>query len=160
MNIGAILVGIGLVFWVAAYVARPLFERRSGGNQGHAVEASTRAQLTTRREAIYALIRELDADFQTGKINDQDHQALRKGYVAEGVSVLKQLDALAGKDSRSALEAEIERRVLAVREARATVPAGGPETSPRFCTQCGHPADREDRFCARCGTSLKEAASP
>ena len=157
MNVGAILVGIALLVGVAAYVARPLFERPSGENQGRIVEASSRAQLITRRDAVYALIRELDADFQTGKINDQDYRALRKRYVAEGVSVLKQLDALAGEDSRTALEAEIERRVLALRQVPAQAVAHQPAT--RFCSQCGHPADPEDRFCAHCGTSLKGTAS-
>jgi len=115
--------------------------------------------LTARRDAIYALIRELDADYETGKVNDHDYQALRKQYVAEGVSVLKQLDTLTGEDGRIAIEAEIEARVLALRRTHPTVETADRQPATRFCTQCGHPADLEDRFCARCGTSLEGTAS-
>ena len=85
-------------------------------------------------------------------------------YVAEGVAVLKQLDALSGQDGRAAVEAEIEARVLALRQkpdfsvSEATKPDFH-EPATQFCTQCGHPADPKDRFCARCGTPLKGTAS-
>ena len=159
MNVGAILVGIALVIGVAAYVARPLFERPTNGRREQADTASTRAQLITRRDAIYALIRELDADHQTGKINDEDYQALRQRYVTEGVAVLRQLDAVPSHDGRGALEAEIEAAVLALRRAHAAPAPAGPQSATQFCTQCGHPIDPADRFCAHCGASLKEAAS-
>ena len=159
MNVGAILVGIALVIGIVAYVARPLFERPESGRRQQAETASTRAQLINRRDAIYAVIRELDADHQTGKINDEDHQALRKRYVTEGVAVLKQLDAVPSHDGRSALEAEIEAQVLALRRSGTAPGATGSGSITQFCTQCGHPIDPEDRFCARCGAALKETAS-
>jgi hypothetical protein len=145
MNIGAILVGIALLVLAGTFVARPLFKRQTGGNGRRAISAGPRARLTTRRDAIYALIRELDADFQTGKINAQDHQSQRQFYVAEAVSLMKQLDALASDNGRSALEAEIEARVLALREPVA-----------RFCTRCGQRADFGDSFCGHCGAALKK----
>jgi hypothetical protein len=116
--------------------------------------------LITRRDAIYALIRELDADYQTGKINDEDYQASRQRFVAEGVTILKQLDDLSSEDSRNALEAEIEAKVRALRQkpVSASEPGGKPSVS-RFCTQCGHPTDPEDHFCAQCGASLKGIAT-
>jgi NADH pyrophosphatase NudC (nudix superfamily) len=116
-------------------------------------------QLISRRDAIYALIRELDADHQTGKINDEDYQALRQRYVTEGVAVLKQLDAMPRRDGRAALEAEVEAQVLALRRSGAAPAAAGPRSSAQFCTQCGHPVEPADRFCARCGAALKETAS-
>jgi ribosomal protein L37E len=145
MDIGTILVGVALLVLVVAYVTRPLFERQSGRSNGRATSANPRAQLTAHRDAIYALIRELDADYQTGKINDEDYQTQRKLYVAEGVSLLKSLDALADEDGRAALEAEIEAAVLALRQKPSTI---------RFCTQCGHQADPADNFCSRCGAPL------
>lgn len=153
MNIGAMLVGVALLVLVVAYVARPLFERRVSGSNGRAVLNTSRAQLLARRDAIYALIRELDADHQTGKTNDEDYQAQRERYVAEGVSLLKQLDALPSENGRAVLEAEIEAAVLALRQAH-------PSTNQpaRFCTHCGHRTDPEHRFCGRCGAPLKRTA--
>jgi hypothetical protein len=159
MSIGAILVGIGFFVLVVAYVARPLFERNSQEGQGHSVHGNSRTELLARRDAVYALIRELDADFETGKINNEDYQAQRERYVAEGVSILRQIDATQGKKDRAVLDAEIEARVLALREGLAFAPTFGDQPAPRFCTHCGQPADPEDRFCAQCGAALKGISS-
>jgi hypothetical protein len=156
MDTGTILVGVALLVGTVVYVARPLFLRPSERSPERSTDAHSHAQLTKRRDALYALIRELDADHQTGKINDEDYQALRERYVAEGVNILKQLDALSSGDSRAALEARIEAQVLALREARSTATGADQEPATRFCTQCGHPVDPEDRFCAQCGAPLRE----
>ena len=154
INNGAILVGIALVIGVIAYVAKPLFKRPPRGMHIRDAGGARQAHLTHQRDAIYALIRELDVDYQTGKILEQDYRSLRERYVTEGVSVLKQLDALPATDGRSALENEIEEQVLAMRRRQPTDRASR-RTVVEHCTQCGHPADPEDRFCARCGAPLK-----
>lgn len=156
MNSGAILVGLALLVLVVAYVSRPLFARPAGGSDGRVI--SPRVQLTARRDALYALIRELDADYQTGKVDDQDYRIQRERYVGAGVSLLKQLDALDSQDGRAVLKAEIEAAVLALRQARPTPGVARRGSAPSYCTRCGHPADREDNFCGRCGAPLKETA--
>jgi hypothetical protein len=170
VNIGAVLVGIALLVLVVAYVARPLFERQAERHSGHAGSNGRQAQLIDRRDAIYAVIRELDTDFQTGKITEEDYQAQRQRYVTEGVSLLKQLDALSSEDAvkeikisgPATLEDEIEAAVLELRQKPGI---GEPaektsisEPATRFCTQCGHPAAPEDNFCGECGTPLKRTA--
>ena len=159
MDIGAILVGTALLVAVVVYVARPLFEKAPREERGLATNGNSHAQLTTRRDAIYALIRELDRDYQTGAINSEDYQALRNKYVSSAVPVLKQLDALSSQDGRGAVEAEIEAQVLALRQVPTRPQAADQPSATRFCTQCGQPADLKDRFCANCGASLKETAS-
>jgi hypothetical protein len=149
MNIGAILVGIALLVLVTAYVARPLFEKQGRGNNGRATNALPHTQLIARRDAVYAIIRELDADHQTGKINDEDYHIQRERYVAQGVALLQQLDALASENGHAALEAEIEAAVLTLRQT----------TQPtHFCTQCGHPTTPGHNFCGHCGTPLERTA--
>jgi type II secretory pathway pseudopilin PulG len=155
MNVGAILVGIGILVGAAAYVARPLFQQSSHSGPNGAANAATRAQLIAQRDAIYALIHELDADHQTGKVNSEDYQNQRGRYVAEGVSILKQLDALTDEKGHADLDAEIEAQVLALRQVHATSTDNGQQPPTAFCTQCGHPAPPEHRFCASCGASLK-----
>ncbi len=152
MDIGAILVGIALLTLSGAYVARPLFAGLPASPSPEALDP--RAVLVARRDAIYALIRELDDDHLTGKVNDQDYQLQRKHLVAQGVAVLKQLDDLGGEDREAALEAEIEAAVLALRKPAAH------RKGARFCTQCGQPVTPEDNFCAHCGHPLKETAAP
>jgi hypothetical protein len=160
MTTGAILVGVALIIGVAAYIARPLFEESQGTGRGGLSNSAPHAQLNARRDAIYALIRELDTDFQTGKINTEDYQAQREHFLSEGVSILKQLDAVASQNGRGALEAEIEARVRALRQAR-SAQAGVADVGvgARFCTQCGQLAEPQDRFCAFCGNPLKGGVS-
>ena len=173
MDTGAILVGIAMVLLVGAYVARPLFEKTALPRG--AISQGARAEWVARRNAIYALIRELDADYQTGKVNEQDYLAERERHVAQGVAILKQLDEFPDHEpvGRTALDAEIEAAVQALRQ-QATVPPppgksrdqatarrpGKPEVVPmaRFCTQCGQQAHPEDKFCGGCGAALKEVA--
>jgi hypothetical protein len=50
--------------------------------------------LIARREAIYATIRELDFDFETGKMTEDDYHTEREAWVDRGVNVLKAIDAL------------------------------------------------------------------
>ena len=38
-------------------------------------------------------LKDLDFDFETGKLSKEDYQGLRKKYEAETIDVLKQIDA-------------------------------------------------------------------
>ncbi|MBN2470078.1 MAG: hypothetical protein JXN59_05065 [Anaerolineae bacterium] len=51
-------------------------------------------RLVSEREAIYAVIRDLDFDYETGKLTDEDYQQQRETWVARGVTVLKAIDSL------------------------------------------------------------------
>jgi hypothetical protein len=155
MSIGVILVGAALILGAVAYIARPLFERPSQQTNRGINTVHSYNELTTRQEAIVALIRELDADQATGKVNLEDYQALRDRYVAEGVVILKQLDALSGQNGRLALDEQIEAQVLALRQTGTQ----DQEPTTSFCTECGHPADAADQFCAHCGTALQRTVT-
>jgi hypothetical protein len=157
MDIGAILAGLGLAILVAAYVARPLILQRVAHDHAPS-ELPPRKQLAARRDAVYALIRELDSDYQTGKLNSQDYQTMRERYVIEGAALLKQLDALSGQNGRAALEAELEARVLNLRRDQTAPVAASGGITGRFCTQCGQAVDAGDRFCAYCGAPVKGGA--
>ncbi len=145
MSIGAILVGIALLVLSGAFVARPLFK-----GQANLVPAPQNP-LAAQRDAIYALIRELDSDYAEGKFNDEDYAAQRERYVSQGVEILQQLDALPQQDDQATLDDEIEARVLALRQGRA--PSSADEQA-RFCTNCGQQAAPQHSFCAGCGTEL------
>ncbi len=144
MSIGTILVGIALLVLSGAFVARPLFK-----GQANLVPAPQNP-LVVQRDAIYALIRELDSDHAEGKFNAEDYAAQREQYVSQGVEILKQLDE--HRDSQTTLDDEIEARVLALRQGRAPASTG---EQARFCTNCGRQAAPNHSFCAGCGTELR-----
>ncbi len=152
MDLGSLLLAIGLVLLVGLIVARPLLEAA----QPPETTATHTAQLTAlrEREAVLAALRDLDFDHVTGKISDEEHAAQRPLLVAQGVAILKQLDEATQNVQQtvpSAAEAELESAVRAAR-AQLAQPAA-PDSAPT-CPRCGQARQPADRFCAKCGAAL------
>ena len=176
MEIVVALMGLTMAVIVAAYVAA-LFTARS--RVIAAPEESLREKLQAERNTVLTALRDLDFDFQTGKLAEADYRVTREKYAARGVEILKELDAL-GDDGESpaAAEDEIEAAVQARRAAKVMPSAlkeddieaairarrqsarGAPQSTLRAqCPKCGRPIDPSDRFCARCGAALTVEAS-
>jgi hypothetical protein len=84
---------------VVGFIVWPLLaprERQPGERELSVAARALReqARLLQERNAIYAEIRDLDFDYQTGKMPGDEYVARRYQLVARGVEVLKQLDAL------------------------------------------------------------------
>jgi hypothetical protein len=181
MDIIVAVVGLAMAVVVGAYIAQPLLVR------ARVVSApeSPRDQLLAERDALYVAIRDLDFDFQTGKLIEADYAAVREEYMARGVEILKQLDALqvdrqrpgAERKPQKAIADDIEAAVQARRAGRARPQLAedeieaavharrhfqaakqGTETS-LTCPSCGHPVDPTDRFCGKCGATLTSEAT-
>jgi hypothetical protein len=157
MDIGALLVVLGLATLAAAYVARPLWQRQ--GDETWEQDPRISA-LTAARDRVLAALQELDMDFSMGKVPAEDYHPRRSALVSQGASVLRELDALlaagGGMDRpkprpgaaavEGDLEAELEARVAELREA--------PRDEGGYCTQCGRPIQAGDRFCSGCGAPV------
>ena len=128
----------------------------------------------------YAL-KELDFDYALGKIPDEDYPSQRAILLQRGAQVLRSLDEIQAQESDQDLEERIEAAIAARRADAAankeTIPepvlavAGASpddelelmlsnrrrarqEKSAGFCSQCGGPVQKSDRFCPKCGNSL------
>ncbi|MFH1003287.1 MAG: zinc-ribbon domain-containing protein [Chloroflexota bacterium] len=154
------------------YIVYPLFRQRSA--PAVAVDDERQRELSTSRDTAYSMLKELEFDYQSGLLTEEDYQELSTRYKGKAMAILKQLDD-SGADSGAT--DEIETAVLKLRRSQRQAPARGkgqgPVSSPgpedvieqqvrrarrsprRFCTQCGAPAQPEDRFCSSCGASLK-----
>ena len=138
------LVPLGSVVLLLGFVAAlgyPLFKPRheSSGNQDH-------KRLVERREHLYAAIRELDFDRQTGKLPAEDHESLRQPLENEALEVLRRLEGGNG-DVDESLRNRVEEEIRALRRS--------PQTA---CPTCGSDYRPSDRFCAQCGTPLQDKA--
>jgi hypothetical protein len=91
------LLAIGIISATAlAFVAYPLFSPKrhlyyledmlGGGDQ------KKLAYLYSRRSVVYDNIRDLDNEFQMGKLSPADHQRLRDGLMAEAADVVRSID--------------------------------------------------------------------
>ncbi len=145
-----------LVVGVIAFIAYPLF---SPPREKIAAMPNALETLIAQRDATYAAIRDLDFDFQLGKLSAGDYATLREKYKARAALMLQQIDALGG--GNGAAEAQIEAQVAQLRRAKADaiedevarVRAARKPTDIR-CRHCDAPYQAGDQFCARCGNRI------
>jgi ribosomal protein L32 len=184
MDIVVALVGLAIAVIVVVYIAQPLIVRTRVKT---AAQESPRDRLLAERDALYTTIRDLDFDFQTGKLLEADYRVTREKYTARGVELLKELDAtnVGPQEARSkrqkAVADDIESSVQARRKTKSRVAGRLAEedeievairarrqtkdstrqstASHQVCPSCGTPFDPADRFCAKCGTALAMEAT-
>lgn len=165
MDIASLLVALALLLLVAAFVFRPLlFATRDEAGEREREPAAAHAQselemFVARREGVVSALLDLDFDHATGKIDDADYAAQRPALIADGVAILKQLDARGVGDEmglHGAASTELEQRIEQAVARRRTTPAHTPLAA--FCPQCGAAAHPGDRFCSKCGRSFASVA--
>lgn len=179
MDIGSVFLILALLILVIIFVSRPLFDRSrlepSAGEEEHEF-----SHLMAERDRVLNALQELDFDHALGKIPDDDYPPQRAVLLQRGAEVLRNLDEYQAQESDEDLEARIEaaiaaRRADAAHKATLTEPvlalAGASdddelelmlsnrrrarqEKAAGFCSQCGGPVQKSDRFCPKCGNSL------
>lgn len=106
--LGTLLLGLALLVLTATIIALPLFDRKAP-----AVRPPTQLEaLEMEHETIVRNLRELDFDFRTRKINEEDYKQLRAALVQRGAEVLRDLRAL----RQRSVDDEIEAAVDAIRQ--------------------------------------------
>lgn len=142
----------GLFFVVAAaglvllFVVAPL--RRTRRVRGR--EQDDLYGAAHERELVYATIRDLEHDFETGKVSQEDFERSREELWSQAVELMRQERAgtLATGEDPGAGEPE------------AASPRPGPTRTAvtgSFCPGCGKPVEPGWRFCSHCGGTLAPA---
>src|SRR3989304_6976825 len=85
-------------------------------------------ELESQRDAAYAVIKELDFDYQTGKLSPEDYQSLRGRYEQTAIGILAKIDT--------------------VKRGRAVTQ---PSLKGASCSACGSQVSPGDSFCPECG---------
>lgn len=164
-----------LIVGTFAFVLHPLIEAKE--ENWSPTEASATMQtvdeLTARRDATYAALKDAEFDRETGKLAEEDYQIVRARYMNEAAHILRQLDRLA-PEAEAALDAEIERDIAQLRSkgedgysaelveaVQAEVVAlikrtEAADKQALACPDCGQPYQPGDVFCAACGASLAD----
>jgi hypothetical protein len=108
----ACLLGLTMLAWLLL----PVVREASGFDAPPSDARSELEDLYIQREGIYATLKELDFDHETGKLMVEDYRELRARYSDEAIQILNRIDAL-----------EVA-RAIAARTPRA--PKGVPKPSP------------------------------
>ncbi len=122
-----------------AFIIYPFFRQRP--HSVDSTEGDELQELHARRDTTYSMLKELEFDFQSGILSEEDYRDLQARYKGKAVSILKDMDGL--KESPQNIEDEIESHVLKLRQVK-----------KQFCPQCGARYQAGDRFCSQCGAKL------
>ena len=139
---------VSLLAVLVLYIGYPLFATRLPARSPTTSAASAR-DLLERKEQLFAGIKELEFDRNTGKLAEEDYRQLRAELEAEALGVLRELDQLNGEVDSATLQSRIE---ADVRDLRQTTAAAGPDR----CPSCEAPHQTRARFCSQCGQRFAE----
>ena len=137
MAIGPVLFGLALTVLAGMLVADPFLRRGIFNRRGRSPSPMER-----RRSTLLA-VRDLDFDFQTGKVLEEDYQAWRARLLEQAARTLADEER-----AESELAEGLEAEVAEIRKAG---------SGARFCPSCGRPQVSGDRFCTNCGQALAQA---
>lgn len=111
------LVACGLLaLGVLAYMISPMLDGSARRPRIAGFAWSRRDDLLKKKDFIYSSIRELNIDYNMGKLAAEDHEALRQEYMKEASDVLDELDRTAVSDLP--VEEQIEEAVREIRQRR------------------------------------------
>jgi len=134
---------LGITLSAAGLVGAPFMHRQKPCREEDA-SVSSSAGLLLQRDTLYTAIRDLEFDFQTGKVDQKDYAELRQQLEREAIHVLHLLDA---PDAYTPLDAALEQHIAWLRqhptEIAPVLPAG-------TCGSCGVKLQRDERCCPSC----------
>jgi hypothetical protein len=91
MSVAGIFLLLAFLVGAAAIIAWPLLQNQ-GETKPRGGALSGVAQLQAEHEAILIAVRDLDFDYQTGKLTQEDYTAQRESLIQRGVEILKLID--------------------------------------------------------------------
>ena len=134
---------VALAVLTIAFVAYPFFKETAPAVD--AAEDEKLKELQSRRDTAYSMLKELEFDFQSGILTEEDYRDLESRYKQKAISILKDIDNMEAGDD---VEDEIEKQVRELRSGAGC-----------FCSQCGTRCQKDARFCFRCGAKPGQGES-
>lgn len=128
---------------LAVFVAAPLLSAEGAGEGTLPIDVTPLADLKRRRLVLYENLKDLEFEYQSGKIAREDYFSLRENYVAEAA----QLMIAAQDEERISSEGELIERLVAAHRAQR-------KQRPReeyVCPNCGFENPLPVKFCGECG---------
>ena len=119
--------------------------------------------LVSRKVALVQTLRDLEYDFETAKITEEDYLRFKRSCERQAVGVMRRLDAIhGGRDWESVIEEALQQRLqdneVAAPSSSSLAPIAPAVDSSisesPACSQCGAPLKEDDLFCSKCGTPV------
>lgn len=135
MELGAIFVGVAMLVGSLPFVIRPFRAKQPGKGSN----PNNRSDSEQKHKADLSALLDLDFDYRTGKVSEEDYSTVRAQLVADAAQHIQ-------------LETSIEdEQIEAMIAARRTA-----HSSSHTCANCGHVVGADSRFCSQCGTAVAQ----
>ncbi len=133
---------------------------------------SSLQELHLRRDHTYALLKELESDYQSGTLSKEEYKKLEAQYKSKAVTILQEIDGLPEeRPPAKDIQDDIEKRIQKIRQKKRLVATGHQDEiekavgairqkNGRFCHQCGAEQTPDSRFCPECGARLTVRRKP
>jgi len=146
-----ILLAAGAAYFVLLPILRPPLESPSGAAGGD--EGEDPADDMSAQTVALRALKEIEFDRATGKLSDQDYDALKAKYTGEALAALREESGV--RSLEPGLKPAPDSRLPTPR-----CPEHGarPEKDAQFCSDCGRRLGTAPGYCARCGTGLDDDA--
>lgn len=125
------------------------------------VEEDALAELINRKDNALKSIRDLEFDYQVGKISQEDYERYDQSTRRQAMNLLRQMEELAPQ--AGSLDAQLEKMIANHRKtgdtpsAARAQPSNGAKSQAkkqRFCTECGEALTAQEKFCGSCGAPV------
>jgi hypothetical protein len=155
MNPFALVFGFGLLALSLFYVAGPfrfhVLPKQPARRDGKLIQAD-------RHQAVLLALRDLDFDYQAGKVGDEDYHTLRTELINEAAQLIQ------GQEQQDKEDDAIEALIASRRKARSlphpTSKAKSVGPAEKVCQVCRASLQDGAQFCSKCGAPVGEAVCP
>jgi hypothetical protein len=167
MDLASILLILTVLILTAAFILRPLFEKRTRIDQApdNLVDADqakfehTRSSLLAEKERVLNSLQELDFDNSLNKIPEDLYPEQRSILMKQAAGILKQLDEMGFAQESETMQpeskpVEIHEGYDELEELISRRRGEMKEKSSGFCPRCGKPVKESDQFCPKCGAKI------
>ncbi len=105
--------------------------------------------LRERKNELLRALKEIEFEYQMGKLSEKDYKDLRNDYQTNALKILKELDEK--NNGKSEID-DIENEIRKYRSKKKNVSASTKHL--KYCPNCEKRVDAKFKFCTNCGKSL------
>ncbi len=140
-----------ILLGVMIYILEPYFTGKKLPDRFITSRQIEQISLTLKRDEITECMKELEQDFGTGKVTENDYNTLIQEYSSDLKKLVAKLSVNRVPRNRDDLVNQIEAEV---RLFRRSTSESGEEQQKVFCNQCGKENPAGSNFCSNCGKKI------